>query len=234
MTQVFNEIQEECVSIQANKERIKNNARKVIKDRVEIDTGVLEVLAKMRKRLEPPKKRRGADSEEAYERAQQKHRLYIERLIKILALVERMYSFASKRRHTDDGMTSISLTRFNIIMSGGTKSRMGSDGMAYIAPLNYNFDLEVKTIIGMFFKQVQRGSSLHGCSQWIPRVKPTLNDSAIRVLTALSDEPKFLKLFDMFVHKIDDVLVLDCAITESGSTEKFTQLLNTVFDSYGE
>lgn len=231
MTQVFNENQEEFASIQANKERIKNKARSVRRDDREIDPGVLEVLVRMRKRLEPPKKRRGEAGKKAYEKALAKYNIYIERLIKVLIIVEQKYSFAIKRIKVENGITPISLLRFNAIMSGGTMARQAKDGTFYTAPLNYNYDMEVKAILGMFFKQVYRGSSEHGCSQWVPHVKPTLNDSAIRVLTAMSDEPKFKNLFKMFLDKIDDVIVLDCAITESGATEKFIQLLNTVFNA---
>ena len=191
----------------------------------------------MRKRLKPPSLRGCNYNEPRYQKAKQKHEIYIERLVAIFCLAIRTFNRAilmSKRNSTY--LHPIYLTSFHAIMSGGIRIRQDSEGNEYRAPIHSHCSIEVNSILNVFFTKEHRGSSQKGCSKWKPKQIVILNDNSIRFLTLIAEEMegKFLELFKFISKRTEGVINLNFGITRSGNSIKLLELLSIVFSHLDE
>jgi len=199
--------------------------------------GVCRDIDTMRKRLRPPTFRGCRYDADKFEKAKQKHEIYIERLVAIFCLAVRTFNRAMimcKRNSTY--LHPIYLTSFHAIMSGGIRIRIDSEGNEYRAPIHSHFTIEVNSILNVFFTKEHRGSSEKGCSKWKPKQIVILNDSSVRLLSLIAEEmeEKFLAMFKFISKRTEGVINLNFGITRSGNSSKLLELLSIVFSHLDE
>lgn len=195
--------------------------------------------SKMIKHLTTPQ-RENFDRADRFEKALNKHRNYVNRLIKVMVIVIREHVRACAKAEMNPDVEfihTICLTKLQCIMAGGGKyiQRSADDPTMRITPLSSAHNDDVRIIVEAFFDFRLRGNNIHGSSKWTPKQTPKFGSEIILSLLLIYEENKaqfdvileFLKKNDSDEEGIfEDEFIFE--ISETVSEQISERLLNVI------